>query len=87
MATVLIYARYEFKSNEELSQVGEIVVGTNKTLVLVNGLNQTLLSNVSNVLNSNAGSSVEVKEIKNLLVDINRTLANPNRTLNVKNAS
>lgn len=89
VASILMYARYETKSDLELGKTDEILVGQNKTLFILGGNNGNIVTTSSSNQTGGGSTTVppDVKEIKNLLTDINKTLSNPNRTLNVKNAS
>jgi len=84
LAIVILYINNESRKADEIQNDNDnqLLVTQNKTLILVNKTAAFVIGN-TNVSDSPEG----VKEIKNLLSDINQTLSNPNRTLKTEEAS
>jgi preprotein translocase subunit SecG len=82
MCGIILYLRAELNTSNNKQDVtdNQILYGINRTLT---GLNSTLVI-VNATSHTPANTTQDFHSVKSLLEDINRTLANPNKTINTK---
>jgi hypothetical protein len=73
----------QFNRTQEDTGV-QLLIGQNKTLILVNKTAAVILANDTANLVGEQSDSNTLTQVKNLLADVNKTLSNPNRTISTK---
>jgi hypothetical protein len=81
-SSLLIIQAQQQRFNQSQEDTGvQLLIGQNKTLILVNKTAAVILGNDTTIVGRGESDSNTLTDVKNLLASVNNTLSNPNRTI------